>query len=337
VPFRTIAGHSRLLSLLARVIARDSMPPAVLMAGPAGVGKRLTAIAIAQAVNCLQPQSSSEFERDACGECASCRRIARGVHPDVIVVEPGETGAIKIEQLRDVIDRSQYRPFEGRRRVVILNDADAAGADAQSALLKTLEEPPSASLFILISSIPDALLPTVLSRCPRLRFGPLTAAEVARVLKQDHGYSESDARAAAADADGSIGRALESQSDDLTEARDAAQRLLQETARTNDPARRINLARDLTEGKGTPAEERNRLAVRLRSLGSLLRDVGIIASRADRGMLANADLEAQLEKLSSSFDAERSLRAYAAVDRALAALDRNASAKVVADWLLLEL
>ena len=337
MPFRTIAGHSRLLSLLARVIARDSMPPAVLMAGPAGVGKRLTAIAIAQAVNCLQPQSSSEFERDACGECASCRRIARGVHPDVIVVEPGETGAIKIEQLRDVIDRSQYRPFEGRRRVVIINEADAAGADAQSALLKTLEEPPSASLFILISSIPDALLPTVLSRCPRLRFGPLTAAEVARVLKQDHGYSESDARAAAADADGSIGRALESQSDDLTEARDAAQRLLQETARTNDPARRINLARDLTEGKGTPAEERNRLAVRLRSLGSLLRDVGIIASRADRGMLANADLEAQLEKLSSSFDAERSLRAYAAVDRALAALDRNASAKVVADWLLLEI
>jgi DNA polymerase-3 subunit delta' len=337
VPFRTIAGHSRLLSLLARVIARDSMPPAVLMAGPAGVGKRLTAIAIAQAVDCLQPLSSSEFERDACGECASCRRIARGVHPDVIVVEPGETGAIKIEQLRDVIDRSQYRPFEGRRRVVIINEADAAGADAQSALLKTLEEPPSASLFILISSIPDALLPTVLSRCPRLRFGPLTAAEVARVLKQDHGYSESDARAAAADADGSIGHALESQSDDLTEARDAAQRLLQETARTNDPARRINLARDLTEGKGTPAEERNRLAVRLRSLGSLLRDVGIIASRADRGLLANADLEAQLEKLSSSFDAERSLRAYAAVDRALAALDRNASAKVVADWLLLEL
>ena len=163
------------MSLLARVIARDSMPPAVLMAGPAGVGKRLTAIAIAQAVNCLQPQSSGEFERDACGECASCRRIARGVHPDVIVVEPGETGAIKIEQLRDVIDRSQYRPFEGRRRVVIINEADAAGADAQSALLKTLEEPPSASLFILISSIPDALLPTVLSRCPRLRFGPLTA------------------------------------------------------------------------------------------------------------------------------------------------------------------
>jgi DNA polymerase III subunit delta' len=337
VPFRTIAGHTRLLSLLARVIARDSMPPAVLLAGPSGVGKRLTATAIAQAMNCLQPQSSAAFERDACGDCTSCRRIARGIHPDVIGVEPGDTGTIKIEQLRDVIDRSQYRPFEGRRRVVVIDEADAAGDDAQSALLKTLEEPPSASVFILVSSMPDALLPTVLSRCPRLRFGPLMPADVARVLMQVHRYSEHDARAAAAEADGSVGRALESRSEDLTEARDAAQHILQEAARNNDPVRRVNLARELTDGKGTPAEERNRLAVRLRSLGSLLRDVGIIASRADRGVLANADLENQLEKLSSSFDVERSMRAYAAVDRALAALDRNASPKVVADWLLLEL
>jgi len=337
VPFRTIVGHSRLLSLLGRVIARDSMPPAVLLAGPPGVGKRLTAVAIAQAINCLQPQSPKGFERDACGECTSCRRIARGIHPDVIVVEPGEMGTIKIEQLRDVIDRSQYRPFEGRRRVVIIDEADAAGDDAQSALLKTLEEPPSASVFILVSSMPDALLPTVRSRCPRLRFSPLTPNEVARALVQDHGYSEQDARIAAAESDGSIGRALESQSEDLTDARDAAQRILEETARNSDPGRRINLARALAEGKGSPAEERNRLAVRLRSLGSLLRDVGIIATRADRAMLANTDLEKPLETLASSFDAQRSMRAYAAVDRALAALDRNASPKVVADWLLLEL
>jgi DNA polymerase-3 subunit delta' len=294
-------------------------------------------VAVAQALNCLQPASSAEFPRDACGECASCRRIARGVHPDVIVVEPGDSGSIKIEQLRDVIDRSQYRPFEGRRRVVIIDQADAAGDDAQSALLKTLEEPPSASIFILISAMPDLLLPTVLSRCPRLRFGPLTPAEVARVLIGEHGYSEHDARAAAADADGSIGRALEAGGDDLTDARDAAQRVLEETARSDDPVRRIGLARNLTEGKGTPAEERNRLAVRLRSLGSLLRDVGVLAAHGDRTMLANADLESTLEKLASSYDAPRALRAYAAVDRALLALDRNASPKVVADWLLLEL
>src|SRR4029078_12629062 len=95
--FRRIVGHSRMLSLLARVIARDAMPPAMLLAGPPGVGKRLTAVAIAQSLNCLKPQSPKAFDRDACGECASCRRIARGIHPDVIVVEPGEMGTIKIE------------------------------------------------------------------------------------------------------------------------------------------------------------------------------------------------------------------------------------------------
>ena len=337
MPFRTIVGHSRLLSLLARVIARDSMPPALLLAGPPGVGKRLTAVAIAEAINCLQPQSTSAFERDACGECASCRRIGRGMHPDVIVVAPGELGTIKIEQLRDVIDRSQYRPFEGRRRVVIIDEADAATPDAQSALLKTLEEPPSASVFILVSSMPDALLPTVLSRCPRLRFSPLTPSEVVKALVQNHGHAEQEARIAAAESDGSIGRALESQSEELFEARDAAQRVLEETARNNDPVKRINLARELSDGKGSPAEERNKLAVRLRSLGSLLRDVGIIATHADRAMIANTDLEQPLEKLASSYDAQRSMQAYTAVDRALAALDRNASPKVVADWLLLEL
>src|SRR4029079_14970240 len=139
---------------------------------------------------------------------------------------------------------------EGRRRVVIIDEADAAGDDAQSALLKTLEEPPSGSIFILVSSMPDALLPTVLSRCPRLRFSPLSPNEVARALVQDQGYSAQEARIAAAESDGGIGRALESQSEYLSEARDAAQRILEETARNTDPVRRINLARELAEGKG---------------------------------------------------------------------------------------
>src|SRR4029079_5472024 len=142
----------------------------------------------------------------------------------VIVIEPGDMGSIKIEAVRDVVDRAGYRPFEGRRRVVIINEADALVDAAQNALLKTLEEMPPASIFVLVSSLPDALLPTVRSRCPRLRFGPLAPDAVARVLVEEHGYSEQDARVAAAESDGSVRRALQSQSDDLTEAREAAQR-----------------------------------------------------------------------------------------------------------------
>jgi len=347
VPFRTIVGHRRLLSLLSRAVGRDTLPPALLMEGPAGVGKRRAAVAIAETVNCLKPQdgvsgsgrteSGTDFARDACGECPACRRIQRGVHPDVIVVEPGDMGSIKIEQVRDVIDRSEYRPFEGRRRVVIIDDADALVPAAQNALLKTLEEPPSASTFVLISSIPDALLPTVRSRCSRLRFGPLSPAEVTEVLRRDHGYSEQDARAVAVDAEGSVGRALAAESADLVDAREGAERLLEYTARAGDPARRLDAARDVTAKKSTSAGEREQLAACCRALGSLLRDVSILAGGGDRSLIGNSDLEPQLTSLARSFDSRRTAQAYAAVDEALAALERNASPKIVADWLVLQL
>ena len=335
--FSEILGHHRLLTLLSRAIAHNTLPPALLLAGPSGVGKRRVALAIARAVNCLEPQTTSEYEREACGKCAACRRIERGVHPDVIVIAPGETGTIKIEAIRDVVVRAGYRPFEGRRRVVIIDEADALVDAAQNALLKTLEEMPSASIFVLVSSIPDALLPTVRSRCPRLRFGPLSAAEVAQVLVRDHRYSDADARAAAADADGSVGRALAADSAGLTDARNDARRLLEQTARTDDPARRLDVAKELSGTKGTTASDREQMATCLRALASLLRDLRIVATHADRRTLANGDLESQLEKLTSAFDHKRSLRAYAAVDEALAALERNASPKVVADWLVLQL
>jgi len=336
MPFATIVGHQRLLALLARAIARDTLPPSLLLAGASGIGKRRTAVAVAEALNCLAPRKTGAFETDACGECASCRRIARGVHADVVVIEPGETGTIKIEPVRDVIDRANYRPFEGRRRVVIVDEADALVDAAQNALLKTLEEPPQASVFILVSSMPDALLATVRSRCRPLRFGELTATDVAATLMRDHDYEEADARAAAAEAGGSIGRALAAGGVDLTEARGAAQRLLNQAARVSDPARRLETVRGLT-GKATGAAERDLMATYLRALASLLRDVGLLANQADPGTLANPDLQDDLRRLSAAFDSERSMRAFGAVDRALAALDRNVNPKVVANWLVLQL
>ena len=337
MPLRDVVGHRRLVSLVSRAMARDTLPPSLLLAGPAGVGKRRIAMAMAAALNCLKPLATEGLERDACGECASCRRIERGVHPDIVVIEPGDSGSIKIEAVRDVIDRAGFRPFEGRRRVVIIDEADALVSAAQSALLKTLEEPPSASIFLLVSSMPDALLATIRSRCPRLRFGALSPAEVAAVLVRDHEYEEVDARAAAVDADGSVGRALAAQSSDLVEAREVATRLLQQAARVTDPARRIEAAKDLTGKKGSSAGEREQLATSLRVAASLLRDLGLLASHVAAGAIANADMAAELNALSRDFDSERSLRAYAAVDQALAALERNASPKVVADWLVLQI
>src|SRR6185295_4887116 len=129
------------------------LPPSLIFSGPDGVGKRRVAVAVAQALNCTNagpakagrhpdsghPDSGgvrlqADLEYDACGKCAACTRIARGVHGDVLMVVPGDSGAIKIDQARDVIDRAMYRPFEGRRRVTIIAPAVAMAAGAQNAL-----------------------------------------------------------------------------------------------------------------------------------------------------------------------------------------------------------
>jgi DNA polymerase-3 subunit delta' len=334
MPFREIAGHRHLLELIGGATSRGTLPPSLIFAGPEGVGKRMAAVALAQLMNCLALDKTGGA--DACGACSSCKRIARGVHADVLMVEPGETGSIRIDQVRDAIERSAYRPFEGRRRVVIVNDADSLNAEAQNALLKTLEEPPSASTFVLVTSRPDMLLPTVLSRCQRLRFGRLSPGEVATILIRDHEYTERDAHAAASLSDGSLGRALEGGTDDFVEAREAAASLLESVASSPDPRRRLNGAKAMT-GSSRGGSDREELARRLYALSSIVRDLGALLSRADERCLANADLRPLLERMQRSFDSERILRAFSAVDRALAALDRNASPKIVADWLAFQI
>ena len=329
--FRDITGHRQLLELIARAAVRGTLPPSLIFAGPEGVGKRMAAVALAQLFNC--PNRTGD---DSCGTCPSCTRIARQVHADVLLIEPGETGAIKIDQIRDAIERTAYRPFEGRRRVVIVDDADAVNVEAQNALLKTLEEPPAASTFVLVTSKPDVLLPTVLSRCQRLRFGRLSPADVGAVLRRNHGYTETDAHAAASLSDGSIGLALEGGSEEFVEAREAAAGLLEIVAGSRDPRRRLDGAKSLS-GAARGGSDRDELARRLRALSSILRDLGILITRADERSLANADLRPRLERLLRSFDGDRALCAFAAVDRALAALDRNASPKIVADWLAFQI
>jgi DNA polymerase-3 subunit delta' len=331
MPFREIAGHRPVLELLARATARGTLPQSLVFAGPEGVGKRRTALALAQVLNCERVVTTADGS-DACGRCAACTRIARGVHADILVIEPGDTGSIKVDQVRQAIDRAAYRPFEGRRRVVMVDQADALMSEAQNALLKTLEEPPAASTFVLITARPDVLLPTVRSRCQRLRFGPLSAADVAGVLVRDHGFEAGDARAAAAASGGSVGRAMAEGAEDAMTAREAAARLLHSAASSSDPRRRLDGAKALVGGGSA---DRHDLSRRLLAMSSLLRDLGLLAVRADAHALANADLEPQLRALQQTYDADRTIAAFALVDRALDALDRNASPKVVADWVAL--
>jgi DNA polymerase III subunit delta' len=218
MPFSELIGQDRAIAALRAALARGALHHAYLFGGPVGVGKATAARLLAQAANCEQGGE------DACGTCGPCRKIAHGAHPDVIELaeeramvkagrwEPrgGRTPSkdVVVDQIRDLVDhRLALKRFEARRRFVVIDPADAMNPQAQNALLKTLEEPPEATTLVLVASSPDALLPTIRSRCARVAFAPLPDALLARRLEAA-GRTPEQARLAAALAGGSLARAL---------------------------------------------------------------------------------------------------------------------------------
>lgn len=346
MPLRDISGHTALLALLSRAVARASLPQSLLFAGPAGVGKRLTALAVAQLLNCVAPRpaTGAGLELDACGVCAVCRRIVDLTFPDVLVVPPNPS----IGEARAVMQSAGYRPFEGRRRVTILDDADEMSPAVQNAWLKTLEEPPSTSTFILVSARPELLLPTVRSRCPSLRFGRLPVDDVAAILTKRHGMDAIPARQAAFAADGSLGLALSAASEVGTATHALVERVVHEAADARTADQRLRMAARMLEpleikparGRARTASrsapERELLGERLQVLTTALRDLSVAACGGDARLMSQAP-SADVLLLAKRWGTARLTLAFDAVASAQQALDRNASPKVVADWLAMHM
>jgi DNA polymerase-3 subunit delta' len=200
VGFDNILGQKHAVSLLQRAIETGRLPHALLFTGPKGVGRFLTAIMVTKALNCL-----GRIKGDCCDGCPVCTKIAKGIHPDVHLVAP-EGASLKINQIRSLAQEAALRPYEGRRKVFILDEAETMTEQAQNALLKTLEEPPGATLLILIAPEASALLPPITSRCSQIRFAPLPETTIAARL-QEQGCDQGEAHLLASLAGGSLGRA----------------------------------------------------------------------------------------------------------------------------------
>lgn len=200
--FSEFVGNPRAVRILRASVERGRLPHALIFAGPEGVGKKTLALILARLLNCLAPA-----EGEPCCRCRSCRKIDAGVHPDVIVVQP-EGAVIKIDQVRAIRAEASYQPFEGKFRVVVLDGADRMRPEGANCLLKTLEEPPSRTVLILVTAQPYLLLPTITSRSQLLQFGPIQEDRIAHHLVRAAGWRPEEARLAAALADGSLGAAL---------------------------------------------------------------------------------------------------------------------------------
>jgi len=354
MPFSEIIGQERALDPLRAALARGALHHAYLFAGPEGVGKGTAARLLAQAANCDRAERPEEAgpERvggppmsmlpDPCGECLPCRKIARGVHPDVMAVAEERTMAragtwepragrapsrdIVVDQIRDVVDRRlSLRRLEARRRFVILDPADAMNPQAQNALLKTLEEPPDDTTLVLVAAAADALLPTVRSRCLRVAFRPLPAALVEERLRAA-GHAPEPARLAASLAGGSLGKALALDDQALAERRRAV-----EQAAALDP--------DDARGWIAFAAERGKDRAEARETCELLlvwlRDVLARAVAGDRAELALGDLLPRTSEAASRLSRQEVLRRGERVRQTLRALRQNASPALALERMLI--
>jgi DNA polymerase-3 subunit delta' len=200
--FDRILGQEKAAGILRHALQNGRLAHAYLLVGPEGIGKRLTALTLVKAMNCLSPPQAA----DSCERCPSCVKINTFNHADVIILEP-EGEAIKIGQIREMQKRLRFRPMEGGRRACLLDSADRLTDEASNALLKTLEEPPRNTHLFLITSRPHRLLPTILSRCQWVKFKPLSAHSIAQILRETLGPEREKARFYASLAGGSAGRA----------------------------------------------------------------------------------------------------------------------------------
>ncbi len=170
-----VQEQDRVVATLRRAIEGDRVPHAYLFSGPPGSPLVATALALASALNCQAAKG------EGCVSCEACTKIAGGFHPDVVtLVREGAAQIVPIESVRNqVIARIALPPHEAQVRVFIVEEATSMAPPAANALLKTLEEPPARTLFVLCTTAPEQLLPTIRSRCQRVRFGAGGLAEVA--------------------------------------------------------------------------------------------------------------------------------------------------------------
>lgn len=340
--FSSLAGNRRVKDILERMVASGRVPGALLFVGEDGVGKKLFALELAKMLNCRTPVGV-----EACDGCSSCLRISRSKfpayadpddnkkrlvwsgHTDVALARPYNR-LMRINPMREIEQEANFRPFENRARVFIIEKADKLNQQSANALLKTLEEPPATSYLILTTSRPASLLPTIRSRCQLIRFAPLAPIEIEKYLLDSKQYSPADARLLSHLARGSIGRALATILETYRPQREAMLDVLSALALTGDRARLLRASEEMNDAK-----HKDEYEPRLDLLATLIHDVWILSLGASDEQMVNEDLRAELSRMVQGLENGRAARWLSQIETHRRGLEVNINRKVATDALFL--
>jgi DNA polymerase-3 subunit delta' len=348
MPFDEILGQEGARSTLAALLGAERIPGALLFHGPWGVGKTRLAFAFARAALC---ETRAEGASAACEDCAACRKVRKLIHPDLrflfplpagkpeeteaeesailrtyaadpyAVIQSERSASIPIDRLRELKRQAFMSAVEGRRKVFVLREADRMIELQQNALLKVLEEPPADTHFILTTSRPQALLPTLVSRCLRVTLGPLPRSIVAERLVQERGMDPQKARFTAGMAEGSLGQAMlvAGEMEDVVQVRDRALAVL---AAAEAGGKELHAAAQ--ELSGT----KDRQLVRRLARALAVWHGDLIRVRAGAPEVVNADRRTELEEMAGRLGLDRIRSRIALSSDLLEALDQNANLSI---------
>lgn len=318
--FTSIIGQDRAVRLLRDTISHGHADGSYLFIGPEGVGKRSAGIEFAKAINCERNGS------DGCEECVSCGKIISLNHPDVFIVQKEkESSFIKIDRIRDVIYQAGMKPYESRKKIFIIIDAEDMNEESQNALLKILEEPRENQIFILTSSAVSGILATVVSRCRVVKFNLLSQAQIQGFLVERRGFEENEAVLFSHMALGSLARAIAFKENSEIAERD---RMLDDFFFKK---RAIFREEVCDEKRYADLEE---------SLGALLswyRDLLVSKFTEDINIFLNVDRMEEISSYSSRFTAAKLERDIMSVMNTINRVRRNVNPKMALFNMALEL
>jgi len=341
--FANLIGNNEAKEGLRRMLAAGRVPGGLLFTGEDGIGKKLFALELAKALNCR-----TRVGVEACNQCSSCRRIPqidypatsdkeannkiiRTRHADVGLVRP-PTRFLLVSQMRDIEREANFRPYEGLARVFLIEDADRMNESAANALLKTLEEPPTTSFLILITSQPAALLPTIRSRCQAIFFAPIPAAEIEKFLVEGKALAPRDAALLARTSRGSIGRALAMDAETYREQREAMMAVVEALVLTGDRVELLRSAEGLNDAK-----RKDEYECRLDILESVIRDAWALALDRPEETIANVDQLKRLRKIAADLHSHKVGEWLLEIEKLREQLIVNINRKVATDALFLSM
>ncbi len=327
--FADILDQEAPIAGLLTLLTKGTIPHALLFTGIDGIGKASVARLFAMAVKCDQGETMGAAL--PCGSCRNCRRIAGGMHPDVIQVKP-QGAFMRIDQIRALCDTLALKPYEAGLRLAILQDAQALNPEAGNALLKVLEEPPDRTVLILTAPQTSDLLPTIVSRCRRVRFNPLGRGTIAALLAEHQQTAPDLAVTLAAMAGGSYAKAIAMASGDWAARRQwvlTGMGLLTPTAMGRLPiGRLLAYAEQLVKAKAN-------LDDALEMIKTWLRDLVVVKYAPDQ--VLHQDLMASLPPGERMLDDGELVARYNAVEAVQSALRANANTRLCIETLVLAL